>query len=486
MSFFKKKLPSSDHLEDIPQAEYDAVPSLDEFLKDWNNVMVFHEGQKQLFHAFFDEGKRYIFNRRGRKGAKSTDNIMIAWRYCMENPRRFVKIHAPQKVHAQEIYWDEGRLQYCDAKDSYMQDKYVRYIDNRNLNITFHNGSKITLAGTWTEKRGRGTQDDMLIFDEVKDCDPNFLEAAFANLSVKPDSRLILSGTPPLTKTHFHEWEDRIRIRKDGVCFKHSSYVNTGIPHLAQWLDETREELYAVGKEHVWLTEYMAEDCFASEDRMLPDVSLTEFEEIVEMLRLKRSFLMPFVAMLYTDKTVCAIIGAAEQIKHQGTRIYVLECQTTKKLWNSSFLQINQKAENSLAQLQFLFDRNWTRLIWDESESFTDVISGYQKARKDLKWKQRGAPLLKEMILNGHIFFSDRVPDIGIECLNYLKNEDILNFPTVSVTSMIVNELYQAPLMSRREKEEWDRLAPLREAGLIPPVVPKKGVHLFSKSDLKK
>jgi hypothetical protein len=483
MAFFKKKSGNK-------AVNVSVNPSIDHqsttFIEDWSKILIPHEGQKEMEHAFFELNKKYIFNRRGRKGAKSTDNIRIAWRYANEKANRTIYICCPQIIHAAEIYWDERRLQRCDADDDRMFEKYVKYEDKSKYTLHFNNGSFIKLIGTWTETRARGQQPDLIIFDEVQDCRPDYIEAMDSNLAAKPDARCIMSGTPPKKYNHFQEWEQRIAANPDGICFKHSSYINTALPHLKDWLDKKKAELYAVGKEDTWLREYMAEDSFASEDRMLPDPQICDYIELIEKYKLKESLnLIPVVCMLVTEAQICIVWAVIERLRHHPMKMYVIEAQNVKKIWNTSFLRLNQMIEEKCQEFGAAFKFRWNKVIWDETDSFTDVVQGWQKSRKDFKWKVRGIPLLKELMLTEHMLFSNRTPGIGVECQNYLRDEEIIDYPTVSAVCVLANEFYQAPTMSKRDQEAWDKYQPLREAGLIPPLPSHRRdrVRLFSKGD---
>jgi len=486
MAFFKRK----DNGTTIKVSVDTKLPeSKNSFLEDWNKILVPHEGQKEMEHAFFTLNKKYIFNRRGRKGAKSTDNIRIAWRYANENRGKVIYICCPQIVQGAEIYWDEKRLQRCDAEDDHMTEKYVSNIDKKNYIITFNNGSFIRLVGTWTETRSRGMQPDLMIFDEVADCRSEYIEAADGNMAAKPDARWIMSGTPPKKYTHFHEWEKRIASRDDGICFKHSSYINTALPHLKDWLDKKKVELIAAGREDIWRREYLAEDDFSSEERLLPDATIQDFSDIWGKIILKDSMrLTCVVSVLVTEFKICIVWAVIERNRYEPMKIYILESQNIKKVWNISFYKLNEMIEEKCSRYKpFHSNGHWNKVIWDETESFTDVVQGWQKSRKDFKWKLRGIPLLKELMLNEHILFSNQTPEIGIECQNYLRDEDILDYPTVSSLCVLTNEYYQAPLLSKKEKEHWDKYQPLREAGLIPPPLSQRigRVSLFRKGDLK-
>lgn len=433
----------------------------------------FHEGQLAVFDAFFNKCAKYIFMRIGRKGAKTTTNIVCAWRFCLEKKNRSCYIIAPTQKLGEEIYWDERRLQWCDMPDSDISDLFVKSIDKNKLTITFINGSTIKILGTWREDQSRGTQPNLMIVDEIKDCNKEYLDASDPNLAAKEDSRCIMSGTPPNKLTHFHEWENRIRKRDNGYLFHYSSYINTALPHLKGWLDDKHIELKEAGKEDEWLREYMAVDCFSSDERLLPDIQVQNIEKIISFLRKHDPTVFdPVLGITITQQKMSIVFGVSLKNRYDGVKFWILESHTKSRLWDKSYHDIYNEIEEKIKQYS-IFTRPWKKVVYDETESFTDVIPNVITARKDLKWKNRGIPLLKEMCLSEKIIFSSEAADFAIEAQNLLKGENILDYPTVSTMAMLANEFYQNPSLSKKEAEEWDKLKPLRESG-IPCLPPRK------------
>lgn len=446
-----------------------------EFLKDWEALRVRNVGQKEILEEVFDKGKKYVFARIGRKGSKTTTNIDIVWRFLMEKPMRTAYICLPTLTLAEEVYWQEKRLQWCDSPNDDMV-KYIKHVDKKNLMITFVNNSTVKLVGTWTEARGRGTQPNLIIFDEVQDASSDYMDAMEPNLAAKPDSICILTGTPPKKKNHYHQWENRIIKNPEGFRVKYSSYMNTALPHLKGWLDNKKQELILAGKEDVWMREYMAEDCFRSDDRVLPDIVFKEFEEMIYQLKATDvSIYQPVFGLVVTEHHVTATYSVIHFTRFTGTQIYTLESQHLSRIWDRSYKEIYKEMLLKMEEYSSIFKKPWRKVVFDETESFSDVISGLNECRKDLKWSKRGVPLLKELILDNKLVMSSKSSDIGVEAQNLLKEDDIREFPLVCAMAMIANEYYQSPVLSRRDQEHWDKMAPLREAGIIT-TMPKPNV----------
>ncbi len=464
---YKKRSSSySEQNRSISDEEADKL--YEQFLEDWEALRDRHEGQKEILHQVRELKKRYGFMRIGRKGAKTTTNIDIAWDFCMEKPRRTCFICLPTITQAIEVYWDEKRLQWCDGADSHMSESYIRFTDNNKHMLTFVNGSTIKLAGTWSEARGRGTQPDLMIVDEIQDCSADYLDAMEPNLAAKPDSLCIMAGTPPKKKNHYHEWEERIKNMEEGFHVKYSSYINTALPHLKGWLDNKKKELITAGKEDVWLREYMADDCFRSDDRMLPDVQITDFDELMIKLRSPDpSVFQPILGIFVTEHNVTATFNLLLHNRFTGTQIYTLESRHFNRIWDRSYTDLYSEMSITMNKYGEVFKKPWTKLVFDQTDSFSDIIPGLCNSLTDLKWSKRGIPLLKEMLLGNKLILSTKASDIGVEAQNLLKEDDIRDYPILCTMAMIANEYYQAPSMSRHEHEEWNKFAPLRDAGIV-------------------
>jgi len=122
-------------------------------------------------------------------------------------------------------------------------------------------------------------------------------------------------------------------------------------------------------------------------------------------------------------------------------------------------------------------------LVWDESGSFADIITGFTKCRRDIKWQDRGIPILRELMVKEKIRFSREVADFGLECQNLLIEEnekDVQkNYPHICTLAMMVNEYFSQDKISIPHLKPFDKYEAFREMGIpCPPT--KKGKTLFT------
>lgn len=440
------------------------------FLKDWKNIRKRHNGQMDILNSFFNDGLKRMFFRAGRKFAKTSTMIDIAWRFANEHPKSVIYYGFPTITQAIEVVWEEKRLQYCDSKDDDMNLKYVNKTDDSKHIVTFNNGSYIKLIGTWSEARGRGTQPDLLLMDEVQDCSPAYLDAMWPNLAAK-DGYCIMAGTPPPVRNHYHQWEDRFSNAKDGKGFKYSSYANTALPHLEEWLDTTKNELFKCGKQDEWFREYMAEDCFSSAQRVLPDPELEEHDALYTHVAMFQNRFSPVVGMFSHPNYFVAIYGL---LGDRG-EVYILDADVKKQLFDLSHRKIQEGIDEKTEEYFIRFAKRPRNLLFDPSKTIRENFSNIAEARDDLKWQDRGIPLLREMMNENKIRFSDKLGEIGVECQRLMMDEKekdmIKNYPLICSLGMLVNEFFRKEKTTLSAPNDIDIYAPLREAGFY---IPKK------------
>lgn len=453
---------------------------VEKFLIDWEGCRDRHPGQVEVLKAIFVEKLKYVFYRSGRKGAKTTTGIDAAWRIANSGANRVVYLCYPTIAAGIEIVWEERRLQTCDLKNDSMLDKYVEKIDDNKHIVRFINGSFIKLIGTWTEARGRGRQPDFIVCDEFQDCNPDYIEASDGDLAAKAESQCVFMGTPPKKRNHYENWLDRVGANPRGKVFHFTSYDNIRLPHLKEWLDNKKIELIRANKEDVWLREYMAELCYSSSDRVLPDA---KFEDPVEMERFLRYFdysdRIPVLAISVHPTYFIAMVAVLVPKK----TILVFDRMLFPQIWNQSFADMYPKLGEKAKFVQDMCHKKIRNLVWDDSGSFADIITGFTKCRKDLKWQDRGIPLLRELMAKEKIKFSTEVADFGLECQNMLIEEsekDVQkNYPHVCTLSMMVNEYFSQEKITIPHMKAFDKYEAFREMG-IPCQPPKRARTLFT------
>lgn len=468
-------LPSTNSLSDSNKTFSSKKEEMNElfyrnFLKDWEICRDRHPGQLEVLRALFDENKKYVFYRAGRKGAKTTTAIDAAWREAHMGSNKVIYLCYPTIAQGIEVVWEERRLQTCDQKDNSMFDKYVEKVDDSRHIVKFSNGSFIKLIGTWTEAKGRGSQPDFLVFDEVQDCNSDYIEAMDANLAAKEFSRCLMMGTPPKKRNHYESWWERITTNSQGKGFHYTSYDNVKLPHLKEWLDNKKAELIKANKEDVWLREYMAELCYSSADRVLPDCEFIEENTIENLVRnFDYASRIPILAISIQPNYLCCVMAILIPRK----MMFIVDCLKIPQIWNQKVSDMYEEINKRSKYVQDMCLKKSRNIVWDESGSFINIVNGVTPCRKDPKWQDRGIPLLREMMLNNKIKFSQKVSDFGVECQNLLIEEsqkDVnKNYPLTCSLAMMVNEYFSQEKVSIKQSNIFDKYQALRDMGIPAP-----------------
>jgi hypothetical protein len=471
----------SDNLQDKPDhsRNFSISPLARKFLVDWEKCRDRHPGQAEVLKAIFQDEAQYTFYRAGRKGAKTTTAIDVVWRVANTRPNSVLYLCYPTIAQGIEVVWEERRLQTCDQKNDWMYDMYVEKVDDSRHIVRFSNGSFVKLIGTWTEARGRGTQPDFLVYDEIQDCSPEYIDAMDSNLAAKEHARCLMMGTPPKKRNHYEDWLKRVEAHPRGRVFHYTSYDNIRLPHLKQWLDNKKQELIKAGKEDIWQREYMAELCYSSSDRILPDAKFIENLDLDQKLReFPYSERIPVLGVSITPNYFCAILA----VLCKNKSIFIIDHLVVNQVWNQAFSEMYPLLNEKVKALQDLCGKKIRNIVWDESESFLDVVTNFSPCRKDIKWQDRGIPLLREMMVKNKIILSRDIADFGMECQNMLLEEpkkDIQkNYPHVCTLSMLVNEYFSQERIAIHSAKPYDHYEELRKAGIPcqPPVKKRNSI----------
>ena len=140
-------------------------------------------------------------------------------------------------------------------------------------------------------------------------------------------------------------------------------------------------------------------------------------------------------------------------------------------------LEIYPRLGSKVKDLQDYCGRKIRNIVWDESGSFVDVVSGFSKCRDDIKWQDRGIPLLRELMVKEKIIFCRDVAAFGLECQNMLIDEsrkDVeRNYPNVCTLAMMVNEYFAQEKITIHRPSDFDKWQAFRDMGIPCPPKPR-------------
>ncbi|MBT4124570.1 MAG: hypothetical protein HOE40_04010 [Candidatus Pacebacteria bacterium] len=141
-----------------------------------------------------------------------------------------------------------------------------------------------------------------------------------------------------------------------------------------------------------------------------------------------------------------------------------------KGIWNKSYNDIFESISENTKKYSGYFMRKFDYVVSDQTKTMIKVLSGTREPivrEKGIKWQLSGTNLLREMVKSSMVAYTDLAADNAPEFQNYLKGDDIFDYPHVCTSTLIANEFYRSPSMSKKEKFIWDQMKPLRDAGII-------------------
>jgi len=225
----------------------------------------------------------------------------------------------------------------------------------------------------------------------------------------------------------------------------------------------------------------MAEFCYSSSDRVLPDARFLEVQEIDDKARLfAYNDRIPILAVSVHPNYLCCVLAILLPRK----MLFVTDHLIFPQVWDKAFSEMYPVVAEKAKILQDFCGKKMRQLVWDESGSFADVITGFTRCRKDIKWQDRGIPLLREMMIKEKICFSREIADLGLECQNMLIEEsdkDVQkNYPHICTLSMLVNEYFSQEKISLQTYKPFDKFDAFREMGIpCPPKNRNKSLFTF-------
>jgi hypothetical protein len=398
---------------------------LEELHKTWQP----HAGQLFVGKQFYNNPEvTTIFLQNGRKWGKSEFVIYFLWRHAMMNPGSSCYYFAPLAKQAKEIVWAERRLQNFGPRD------WIAKIDNNEMRITFKNGSFIKVDGSDSYEAYRGTQPSCAVYDEFKDFHPQFHEGMGPNLAVKRAPLLII-GTPPRIDARNYvqyiqladECKDRV---SDSIFLCRPTHDNPVIDKV--WLENEKNKLIARGEMDVWYREYEAKLVAGGKRAIFPMFNRESFVkphgEVLGMLKKDFRKLEWFVILDPGTTTCFAVLFGA--IHPYTKKIYLLDCIYEKSQANTSVMRIYPRITDFIASLYPNSDihDDWFRVI-DEAAAWatTEILNQYGvffcPTQKSKNKKEDGVSLIKDIMLQDMIVFSDHLEPLFYEMENYISDD---------------------------------------------------------------
>lgn len=394
-------------------------------IKDINDSVTLHDGQKAIAKSVFVDGKKIVFVECGRKFGKTSSIPYCAYRQCMSFPGSIVYIIGPFLKQMKEIIWVDGRLTHFLHKD--VADKYVESRNGTELRIIFKNGSMIKCDGADNYEAFRGPNPHMVIYDEFKDHHPKFHEGMDPNLASN-NAPLLIFGTPPETDDNlFVRMAEDAKVDPDAVWFNFPSWVN---PHLDKnWLKKKKEQLIRRGEHDVWLREYCAKRVKGGHNAIFPmferSKHVVEYETVLAEIRRYPKDWEYYYEFDPGSRSVFA--GLAMVINKRTKKVVCVDEIYETDNRKQSTGKIYPTADVQMETIHGYRD-NWMQgydnaAAWFANEVLDQFDVNLMPCEKDVKTKNNKESMIKDMMNMGFFFATDKCKNLISEIENYVKDE---------------------------------------------------------------
>ncbi len=402
-----------------------------QILTDLSSIFTPHDGQVPIGKAIFYDGKKRIFIESGRKFGKTDIVLYCLYRWCLLYPNSWCYYIAPFKDQVNDLVWANGRLpNFLPDK---LQEKYGVTSKGSEYRVNFRNGSYIKCDGADNYEKGRGySATGLCVYDEFKDHNPKFHDGFEANLGIT-DAPLIFVGTPPdESEDSFERWcsiADEVAVSDVGFHICRPSMTN---PHVSkEYFERKYKELSKKGELWKWEKEYMAKRVNAGSTAIFPmldkDKHIKSYKDMKDEILSNHEDWEFHIAFDPGSATCFAVILSA--LHKFSKKIYVLdEIYATNFATNSAGI-VTEQAKKKIMEIMPEVER-WSAVYdyaatWYFNEYQTNYDFGLflNKCEKDLKNKENKLSLIKDMLLGGFLFISDRCEKVLWEMKSYKTDE---------------------------------------------------------------
>lgn len=394
-------------------------------LQDLHDVFAPHAGQVIVGKSLFYDGTKMTFLQCGRKFGKTTFCIYALYRYALTFPGSSCYYFAPFLKQAKEIIWADKSLQHFLPPS--IRQKYGVTENANELRISFNNGSFIKVEGADNAEAVAGINPHFAVIDELKDISEDFWNIFEPNV-ISHSAPLLIVGSPPDNHDNLYcrLADECKRGYPSKIWFKMPSSKN---PHISKdFLEEKRKALIARGEPEIWSREYLANIVVGGAKFIFPmieesyihpyDYLLSKIKEAPKEWEFYVSFdpgttstfAVLLVAINKYSKHVYLMDEVYEQDQSKTTASLIFE--RARLLWR----EINPS------------DMKWNKIYdyaaaWFELDVSLQFDEALMPCLKDLKSKENKLSLIKQVMLDRKLFFSDRCVKTYWEMQVYRKDD---------------------------------------------------------------
>lgn len=372
--------------------------------------------------------------------------------------------------HAGELVWANQRLQKFflspkrrigesneeyesrRALGAHLHEKHVLKANNSEMRLHFKNGSFIKVDGAENYANADGIEPDFMVYDEFKSHDPRFNEAMEPNLRVKRAPLLIVGTPPEELGTYYEKIANSFKRLSYGSHYQRPSYLNSHLYPLGEQDPEFQEECekyLARGDDDVMSRELYANIVVSGQKALFPMLQLPKYDYDKEIYIGHSKHIRPHGELMdrirrapkdyefydtYDPGSAVCFAGLFGVINKYTKEVFILDQIYQTSTLETSVGVVYPMAQQKMAAI-YDFEDYWDG-TYDHAATwfFNEVSDRYDRnlmpCQKDLKNKENKLGMIKDMLLEGKLFFSDKLmadfkDDKGLiwEMINYRKDE---------------------------------------------------------------
>lgn len=407
--------------------------------------------------------------------------------------------------HAGELVWHNQRLQkfflnprrligetdtmlaHRTQVGKELHRKYVKKSNNSEMRLTFHNGSFIKCDGAENYANADGIEPDFMVYDEFKSHDPRYNEAMEPNLRVKKAPLLIVGTPPEELGTYYEKIANSFKRLRYGAHFQRPSYMNSHIYPRGEKDPEFIEECekyLSRGDDDVMQRELYAEIVVSGSKALFPNLELPAYDYQKEAYVGYSKHIRPHSEIMarlskhpkdweYYDtydpgSAVCfaAPIGVMNKYTKE---VIIIDCVYETSTLEMSTGRMYPRAKKIMDEINGYEDAWYGTYdnagLWYANEVLDRYDRALHPCEKDLKNKENKLGMIRDMLYEGKLIFSDRCMEgfsdnkgIIWEMINYRKDEHgkipKINDHAIDALRYKLNAMSWDPKWLEKNKEE--------------------------------
>jgi hypothetical protein len=325
----------------------------------------------------------------------------------------------PEQKQAKEILWASGRIQNFGPKD---------WLDgepnNTEMRLKFKNGSFIKIDGSDNYESYRGVKPrGLIIYDELKDINPKFLDAFEPNRAAF-DPPALWIGTPPEVENHYIHYMEEAKNNPRWKFFHAPTSLNPFIKR--EWLADKEAYYKRIGDYETWLREYEAIFVKGGKSHVFP-----QWLKLGLTVNIWPSDVKHWRCFVVFDPASSSTFGVLFILYHPYLkRIKIVQeiyeqdpsLMTTRKIWERVKSKIALIEAVGIKEFTYVYDEaaTWFRNEMNE----IDALIHFEPTRKAKSDKESGIGLIRDALDQGLVEVSIDCTNFKWEMDNYVKDSN--------------------------------------------------------------